>query len=340
MQHTEGNPQSSFHFLTPDLVITLAEKALGQPCKNICRPLTSYINRVYEIQQENGEYCIAKFYRPGRWSKEALLDEHAFLLELYQEEIPVIPPLHLCDGTTLGEHENMYYALFPRKAGRALEEPDYDQWTQLGRLLARTHAIGALRPATHRIRLHPQHSTIQNIETILTLTNAPSELRTHYETTARAIVELITPMFDATESIRVHGDCHKANIVHRPGESFYLIDFDDMAMGTPVQDFWMLLPGYSKESFAEIDMFIEGYETFRSFDKTSLRLIEPLRAMRYIHFTAWCAVQVADGGFSRIAPDWGSAEYWQRETRDLEQQKEEIIASQDSFTGGQPLHAW
>lgn len=340
MEQAGTNQQSSFHFLTPDLVITLAEQSLGQRCKNICRPLTSYINRVYEIQQENGEYCIAKFYRPGRWSKEALLDEHAFLLELAQEEIPVIPPLRLRDGNTVAEHEHMYYALFPRKAGRALEEPDYDQWTQLGRLLARTHAIGALRPAPHRIQLHPQHSTLDNISTILTLADMPSELRAQYEKTAMAIVELITPMFDGTESIRVHGDCHRANIVHRPGESFYIIDFDDMAMGAPVQDFWMLLPGYSKESFAEIDMFIEGYETFRTFDRTSLRLIEPLRAMRYIHFTAWCAVQVADGGFARIAPNWGSAEYWQREIRDLEQQKEEIIASQDSFTGGQPLHAW
>lgn len=339
MQNTAEPQRSSFHFLTPDLVINLVEKALGQRCQNLCWPLASYINRVYELRRESGESVIAKFYRPGRWSREALLDEHRFLLELDEHEIPVVPPMILPDGSTLAEHDGMYYVLFPKKAGRALEEPSDDQWSRLGSLLARTHAVGALHTAEHRITLHPQYSTRQNIDTILRLASLPPELGSNYEKAATAIVDLITPMFDGVEQIRIHGDCHKTNIVHRPGESLYLIDFDDMAMGAPVQDFWMLLPGYSRESFVEIDYFLEGYETFRPFNRAMLRLIEPLRAMRYIHFTAWCAVQVADGGFARIAPDWGSTDYWRREIHDLERQREEILASADDFSGGQPLHS-
>lgn len=338
MQDTVESQRSSFHFLTPDLVINLVEKALGQRCQNLCWPLASYINRVYELKQESGESVIAKFYRPGRWSSEALRDEQTFLLELAEQEIPVVPPMVLPDGSTLAEHDGMYYALFPKKSGRPLEEPNYEQWTQLGRLLARTHAVGALHPAEHRVIMHPQHSTRQNIETILRLSSLPPELGNQYEKAASDIVALITPMFEGIEQIRIHGDCHKTNIVYRPDESFYLFDFDDMAMGPPVQDFWMLLPGYSRDSLVEIDYFLEGYETFRPLDRKMMRLIEPLRAMRYIHFTAWCAVQAADGGFARIAPDWGSTEYWRREINDLERQREEILASADDFTGGQPLH--
>ena len=124
--------------------------------------------------------------------------------------------------------------------------------------------------------------------------------------------------------IRIHGDCHFANLIYRPEESFYIIDFDDMAVGPPVQDFWMLLPGYMGETLAEVDIFLEGYETFRSFNRGSLRLIEPLRAMRYIHYTAWCAHQVAEDGISHVAPDFGSHHYWQREITDLAEQLERI----------------
>ena len=320
---------STFHFLTPDLVINLAEKALGQRLQNLCWPLASYINRVYELRLDNGESIVAKFYRPGRWSKAALDDEHTFLHELDEYELPVVAPVQLPDGSTLAEHEGMYYALFPRKAGRALEEPNYEQWEQLGRLLARVHAVGAQHPSAERITIHPHLSTRNNIEAVLSLTPPPPDLAKKYEQAATAIIDLIAPMFEGMERIRIHGDCHRTNIVWRPGDAMYVIDFDDMAMGPPVQDLWMLLPGHISESRAELELFLEGYETFRAFDRRSLRLIEPLRAMRYIHFTAWCAVQVADGGFSRIAPDWGSEDFWRREIRDLEMQKEEIRVTAD-----------
>ncbi|MCK5479827.1 MAG: serine/threonine protein kinase, partial [Gammaproteobacteria bacterium] len=74
----------------------------------------------------------------------------------------------------------------------------------------------------------------------------------------------------------------------------------------------------------EIDIFLEGYETFRNFDRRTLRLIEPLRAMRYIHYTAWCAHQVVEDGETRVVEDFGSRAYWQAEINDLADQLERI----------------
>jgi Ser/Thr protein kinase RdoA (MazF antagonist) len=136
-------------------------------------------------------------------------------------------------------------------------------------------------------------------------------------------------MFDGVEMIRIHGDCHFSNLIYRPDESFYIIDFDDMATGPPVQDFWMLLPHYMEKSLVEIDLFLEGYETFRAFDRRTLHLIEPLRAMRYIHYTAWCAHQFLEDGSSRAVHDFASKNYWLREIRDLTDQLERIRTKTD-----------
>jgi Ser/Thr protein kinase RdoA (MazF antagonist) len=325
--------RSSFHLLTPDLVIDLAEKALGERCTNICRPLSSYINRVFELQRESGEGVIAKFYRPGRWSRTALLDEHDFLFELEELEIPVIAPFRSKDGRSIHEHGGMYFTLFPKKLGRALDEPTYEQWESLGRLLARVHNVGATHPPRDRITMSPECSTRSNLEFILGRKIIPQEFRREYESAARDMIALIAPMFKGIEMIRIHGDCHQGNIINRLDETFYLIDFDDMAVGPPVQDFWMLLPDYSRNSLVEIDFFLEGYNTFRSFDRRMLKLIEPLRAMRYIHFTAWCAAQASDGGFARLAPGWGTPSYWREAVRDLREQIGEIRAGEDMFWG-------
>ena len=150
-------------------------------------------------------------------------------------------------------------------------------------------------------------------------------LRNQYAAKVREILDLIAPFFAGVEKIRIHGDCHGANILQRPGEPFHLIDFDDMALGPAVQDLWMLLPGHLRNSRYELDLILEGYQTFRRLEPRTLRLIEPLRAMRFIHFTAWCARQKADGGFARLAPDWGTTAFWTQEINDLEQQRREIL---------------
>jgi Ser/Thr protein kinase RdoA (MazF antagonist) len=315
---------SAFHRLTPDLVLGLVEKALDIRCTNLCRPLASYINRVYELEGEDGTGLVVKFYRPGRWAYSALQDEHEFLLELAGREIPVIAPLILEGGSSLGEHEGMYFSVFPKCGGRSSDEFSEEQWLEIGRLLGRTHAVGAGRIPEGRITMAPDKSTRQQVDYLLDGKFMDADIARQFAELSKTLIAEISPMFENIEMIRIHGDCHFSNLIYRPGESFYLIDFDDMALGPPVQDFWMLLPGYREEAFAEIDLFLEGYETFRDFDRRSLRLIEPLRAMRFIHYMAWCGYQVAEEGLSRVAPDFGTRDYWQRELCDLADQLERI----------------
>ena len=325
-EYAKTDTIKDFDALTLEMAIALVEQHLGVSCTNLCRPLNSYINRVFEIGLMDGGSVVAKFYRPNRWSLAALRDEHTWLFELAERDIPVIAPLRSADGGSISEHRGMFFTVFPKKLGRAIDEPSYDQWEELGRLLARVHLVGEIHPPEARMIMGPAESTNQHIEFILSAGVVPQNLRTEFERTARETVEMVKPMFDGVERIRIHGDCHYGNIVYRPGESFYLIDFDDMVVGPPVQDLWMLLPGYAAESRAEIEMMLEGYETFRPFDRRTLALIEPLRAMRFLHFLAWCAVQARDGSASRLAPGWGTTSYWQTEIEDLKRQQEEIAA--------------
>ncbi|MCF6291198.1 MAG: serine/threonine protein kinase [Desulfobacterales bacterium] len=320
----EPAQRSAFHDLTPDRVVGLAEQALGARCTNLYRPLNSYINRVCELETEDGAGVIAKFYRPGRWSLAALQDEHDFLLELASREIPVVAPLPLRSGGTLGVDDGMYFALFPKKGGRSFDEYNEDQWLELGRLLGRVHGVGAGRLPRDRITMAPDESTRDQVDYILDHDCIPRDLTGRFVDLVASLIDEIRPLFVDIEQIRIHGDCHFANLIYRPDESFYIIDLDDMAVGPPVQDLWMLLPGHLEDSLMEIDLFLEGYETFRDFDRRSLRLVEPLRAMRYIHYIAWCAHQVVEDGVSRVAPDFGSRHYWQRELLDISDQLERI----------------
>ncbi|NCC53803.1 MAG: serine/threonine protein kinase [Spartobacteria bacterium] len=322
MQNDTNRPD--FDHLTPDVVLNLVEETLGRRCSNICRPLNSYINRVYEVQMEDGDAVIPKFYRPGRWSREALQDEHDFMLELHHEEIPVIPPIRGEDGATIFEHGHTYFTIFEKKGGRICDEPSHEQWRELGHLLGRVHLVGAQHPPRDRVQLTPEACSIEQIDYILSSGFVTRDHRNAYEQAARETIKLIIPLFDGVDLIRIHGDCHRQNIIHRPEESFYMIDFDDMALGPAIQDVWMLLPGRLQDSVVEMDHFLEGYETFTELDKTQLRLIEPLRAMRFIHFTAWCVRQAADGGFTRLSPGWGESSYWQQETRELIKEQTEI----------------
>jgi Ser/Thr protein kinase RdoA (MazF antagonist) len=322
-----GKPkqETAFHCLTPDRIITLVEKGLDRRCTNLCRPLISYINRVYELEAEDGSGLVVKFYRPGRWSQAGLQDEHDFLLELAGQEIPVVAPLMLRDGSSLGSYGNIYFAVFPKTGGRSFDEYNDDQWLELGRLLGRTHNIGAMHLPKDRLTMAPDRSTRQQVDYILNGGFMPDDLQSRFKDLTDALINEITQLFCNIGMIRIHGDCHFSNLIYRPDESFYLIDFDDMVVGPPVQDFWMLLPGYREDSLAEIEIFLEGYEMFRDFDLDSLRLIEPLRAMRYIHYTAWCAYQYAEDGETRVDADFGSRQYWQTEMGDLADQLERIV---------------
>jgi Ser/Thr protein kinase RdoA (MazF antagonist) len=333
-EHRQDSPtpgpdqgRGAFGDLTPDRVIFLVERALGVRLTNLFRPLNSYINRVYELEREDGGGLVAKFYRPGRWSQAALQDEHDFMRELVASEVPVIAPLPLLDGGTLGSDAGMFFAVYPKKSGRVFDEYTDEQWLELGRLLGRVHTVGARMRPRDRITMAPESSTRTQVDYILGGGFVPPDLAGRFRELTGTLIEEIAPMFRGVEMICIHGDCHISNLIYRPGESFYIIDFDDMSVGPPVQDFWMLLPGYRGESLAEIEIFLEGYETFRPFDRRTLRLIGPLRAMRFIHYMAWCAHQVAEDGHSRVAPDFGTRGYWERELGDLADQLERIRAA-------------
>lgn len=313
-----------FQQLGPDRVLNLVEKVLGVRCNNLFRTMNSYINRVFEVETLDKVRMVVKFYRPDRWTKDAILDEHRFLQDLAAQEIPVIAPLSFPDGGTVAESDKLLFSVFPKCGGRSVDEFNDDQWLQLGRLMGRVHKVGATATAGQRITMAPQKSTAEQLAFLLKSPCVPEEMKKPLEQAVRDIISDIEPLFAENKNIRIHGDCHFSNVIHRPGESFYLIDFDDMAMGPAVQDIWMLLPGEVDESFVELDLFLEGYETFCPFDRSSLGLIEPLRAMRFIHYMAWCTHQVERDGLTRAIDDFGSQEYWRKEIADLIDQRERI----------------
>jgi Ser/Thr protein kinase RdoA (MazF antagonist) len=323
-EQTAGQSAADFGALTPDLVIAAVEQALGVACSNLCRPLNSYINRVYEVGLADGGCVVAKFYRPGRWSRDALQDELDFLRELHAAEVPVVPPLAGTDGAQLHDCEGLVFAVFPKKGGRPLDEPDAEGWVQLGRLIARMHLVGHQHPPRDRIRLHPLHATRTHLAYILASGTLPDRMQRSYETAVTSVMARIAPLFENVETFRIHGDCHAGNILHRPGEGYHLLDFDDMAIGPAVQDLWLLLPNRLAGARVEMEWLLEGYEAMLAFPRATLRLIEPLRAMRFIHFSAWCAQQKADGIYARLPIDWGTPEFWRQELAALETQRQEI----------------
>lgn len=316
---------SDFENLTPSRIIEAVEAAVGEYFTGLTSPLPSYINRVYELQTESGTRLIAKFYRPGRWEREAILEEHAFTADCAAEDIPVIAPMPLSGGSTLSEVDGIYFAVFPKKGGRQFEIISDNDWIRIGQLAGRLHVAGSRRNAETRVRLHPRLSTARDLEYLINGGFvAPASMKQFRDVTSR-ILGAITPMFDDMEFLRIHGDLHRGNLIFRPDEGIMVIDFDDMMTAPPVQDIWMLLPDHAHLCHREINLILDGYEQFREFDYRSLKLIEPLRIMRIIYFLAWCARQAADNQFRRNFPDWGTENFWRKEIDDLAHQLEIVI---------------
>ena len=316
-----NNRLPDFEELTPERMITAIEEAMREPFSGLASPLPSYINRVYEFQAMNGERFIAKFYRPGRWTREAIRDEHRFVIDCAEAEIPVISPMVLPSGDTLAETEGIFFAVYPKRFGRELELHNDENWIRLGSLIARIHNEGAAASSENRLFLHPEKTTANDIATILDGGFVSKRLEDSFKRVCDEILEIITPLFtEEIEFIRIHGDCHRGNILERPGEGIMIIDFDDMMTGPPVQDMWLLLPGHITSCQYEMDLLVEGYEQFRDFDDNMIKLIEPLRAMRIIYFLAWCSRQIDDFKFKNNFPDWGSDMFWRTEIGDLETQ--------------------
>lgn len=327
--YNEEQPSAvgDFDFLTPEVMISAVEEALDCPMTGLATAMPSYINRVYEVQTQAGQRLIAKFYRPRRWSLETLQDEHQYMLDCAAEEIPLVPPMLLNNGKTLAESEGIYFAVFEKKSGREFDIREEDDWKRLGNIVARLHLAGGQRDAPNRLKLHPSTATAKEVNYLLGNNLVADSSEVEFRDICQEILELITDLFDNQEYIRVHGDCHRGNLLDRPDEGIMVIDFDDMMTAPPVQDLWLLLPGHAQDCPLEIDLLLEGYEQFRDFDYSSLKLIEPLRAMRIIYFLSWCSRQIGDFKFEHHYPDWGSPSFWRRETSDLRHQLEIIKAN-------------
>jgi Ser/Thr protein kinase RdoA (MazF antagonist) len=232
--------------------------------------------------------------------------------------MPVIPPLVL-NAKTLHETDGIYFAVFPKKGGQTLNEFDQALWEQLGRLLARTHNIGKTIESPNRIRWEPQTATVHHLSALQDAKVIPPDFQTAWDRVSKRFCETSFPLFKNIDMTSIHGDCHRGNLIYRPGEGIFLVDFDDMAVGPAIQDLWMLLPGEPAHCRQELDWFIAGYDLFRPFPYEQLKLIPALRGMRLIHFAAWCASQGGEAHFKHHFPEWGTARYWNELIRDLQE---------------------
>jgi Ser/Thr protein kinase RdoA (MazF antagonist) len=315
----EGEATGLFLSLTPEKVLAAVEAA-GLVTRPVCYPLNSFENRVYEIELADGGRVVAKFYRPGRWSEEQILEEHRFLAELDAEEIPVCPVRAFPDGSTLHSIEGIFYSLADRRGGRAPDELDGALARRLGMLVGRLHTVAARRPAPSRPALTADHYVRRNLAWLVEHATLPRHLEDRYLAAAGAIADAADRGMEGVPTHRLHADLHLGNVLLRDG-LLRVLDFDDMVSGPAVQDLWLALPGRDDETLWLRQLFLEGYEHFRLFDRSTLRLIEPLRGLRLVRYAVWLARRWHDPAFQAAWPHFGTEEYWRQETETLEEQR-------------------
>ena len=320
--------------LTPDTVLDAVE-SVGFLADGRQLALNSYENRVYQVGLEEGQagplgdarFLVAKFYRPGRWTDEQILEEHGFAGELAEREIPVVPALEIA-GSTLHHHGGFRFALFPRRGGRApeLEDPTTLEW--LGRFIGRIHAVGASKPFVHRPALDVASFGNASRDWLLANDFVPADLRDAWSGAAALAIEGAQAAFERATyaaTIRLHGDCHAGNVLWTPGGPHF-VDFDDARSGPAVQDLWMLLSGDRASMSAQLRHVLTGYEDFAEFDDRELALVEPLRTLRLLHYSAWIARRWDDPAFPMAFPWFNTQRYWQDRVLEL---KEQVAAMQE-----------
>ena len=312
-----------FYEVTPERVLDAVE-SLGVRCTGRVLQLNSLENRVYEVELDVDDpdqlpskwdaYRIVKFYRPGRWSVEQIREEHEFLAECKDAELPVVAPLPFPDGSTLRQVPGLsiQFAIFPKVAGRIMDEMSREQLLQVGRLLARLHGVGMRRPHRYRMKLTVETLGRSSLRYLNENGVLPESIKGYYNQIAERLFSTTEPWFDGVASQRIHGDCHIGNILWSRDELF-VVDFDDSFMGPCVQDLWLLTPGRDEDSIRQRDTILEGYEFMRDFDRSTLRLIEPLRALRMIYFSSWIAKRYEDPAFKKVFVDFGSDRYWREQ---------------------------
>jgi len=316
------NPQFAHPYerLTPDLILDALESQ-GFECDGRLLALNSYENRVYQIGIESKVPVVAKFYRPGRWSRAAILEEHAFAAELAEQEIPVVAPLAR-NGQTLHEREGFMFAVYPRCGGRWPDLDTREQRQQMGRFMGRLHAVGASRRFEHRSRVDVETLGDASRQFILEQGFIPGYLLEAYSSLTADLLDQIRTRFESctyVARIRLHGDCHPGNILWtETGPHF--VDLDDCRTGPAIQDLWMLLSGDADEMRGQLEDLLEGYQTFFDFDYSSVGLIEPLRTLRIMHYAAWIARRWDDPAFPRAFPWFAEPRYWEEHVLSLREQ--------------------
>ena len=309
-----------FQNLTPGFIMDAVESQ-GFRCDCRTSPLNSYENRVYQVGLEEGEPLIAKFYRPGRWSDAQIIEEHRFCIELAEHELPVVAPWMNEACETLFHHDGFRFALYPRQGGRAPEFDNLDNLPILGRMLGRIHRIGAVRPFARRPTLDCRSFGYASVE-LIRERFIPEEYRESYTAVTGQLlqeIDTITAGAGPLRYIRVHGDCHAGNILWRGGAPHF-VDFDDARMAPAVQDLWMMLSGERERQTAQLAALIEGYSEFNEFHQAELRLIEPLRALRMLHYSAWLARRWEDPIFPVTFPWFNTVRYWGEHILELREQ--------------------
>ncbi len=324
-----------YETLTPDVVMDALE-AVGLRGDGRLMALSSYENRVYSAHLEEpvdgNAAIVAKFYRPGRWSEAQILEEHAFSAELSAAEVPAVAPLAL-NGATLHHHAGFSFSVSPRRGGRAPELDDGEVLEWIGRFLARIHGVGASKPFSTRPALTIATFGVEPKEWLLGHNMIPLDVQSAWEKQCTEALRMISETAlgngpaDGIKMIRLHGDCHPGNILWTPGQGPHFVDLDDARTGPAVQDLWMLLSGDRSQRQKQLGALVDGYEQMREFNRDELALIEPLRTLRLIHYSAWLARRWDDPIFPINFPWFGSSDYWQGQVQMLEEQNEAMAES-------------
>jgi len=313
--------QHPYDALTPDRVLAAVE-SLGMVTDARILALNSYENRVYQVGIEDGLPIIVKFYRPGRWRREQILEEHAFAWELADLEIPVVAPDRVDGSNTLYEFESFSFAVFQRLPGRAPELDNLDNLLVIGRFMGRVHRVGAGGKFKHRGRISVQQFAVDSREFLLNNNFLPDSLLTAYETLSRDLIDKVSGIFNqntVVTTLRIHGDCHPGNILwYNDAPNF--VDFDDTLTGPAIQDLWMMLSGDRDQQQGQLLELIEGYNEFYDFHPRELNLVESLRSLRIMHYSAWLARRWEDPAFPHSFPWFNTERYWASHILELREQ--------------------